>query len=267
MTDAAAKRMKLSTKLIVSEEYDRVCNFMAETKQWVVARSVPSFFRDGCFLLRVSMVEEVNTYLVNQSALLEAVVDALAYYYPQRQEEARVILEPDGMYDPNDYPSVDELKRSFYWDYMWVTFSVPKGIPEEIRQAEIIKAQNMWEESANCITMALRESFKALITHAVDKLQVGPDGKPKVFRDTMLPNIKEFLETFHNRNVTNDEELAALVEKAQYIVGGVEESQVLRDNMGMRRLVKHTFEQIQGELDSMVVNKPRRKFALSDEEE
>jgi hypothetical protein len=264
--DESQKRLKLTKQLIVSNEYDRVRNFMAEVKQWVVNRSVPSFFRDGCFLFKIGMVETVDEYLNNQRVLLDAVVDSLVAAYPTRISEAKGILEPDGLFNANDYPTADELRGAFYWDYQWVSFVVPEGLPDGIREAAIERMSNMWEESALCITSALREGFKELITHAVDKLQIGSDGKPKVFRDTFVPNIQEFLETFANRNVTNDAELAALVEKARYIIGGVDDSQVLRDNMGMRTVVRNEFERIKTAMDGMVVDRPRRKFNLREGE-
>ena len=258
-TEADKDMIDANKTLLKSREYDEIRKYLVSVKDWVKMRSVPSFFRDGCYLVRVSVVEEIEKYLRTQEVMLRGYVDAFAEVYEEKVEEARDKLK--GQFNPGDYPPVAVVKKMFGWDYSWVRFDIPDDLPKEIREREIAKATNMWEEAAESITEALRESFRGLITHAVEKLQPTEDGRPKIFRDTLVTNIKDFLETFQSRNVVNDDELANLVAKARAVIEGVDKAQVLRDNVQMREEVRQGFASIEAELTAMPEVR-RRKFDL-----
>lgn len=252
--------LHLTKHLIDSKEYKAIGTFLYDTKSWVVARSVPSFFRDDCYLFRLNTVQMVEEYLKTRQQGLRDVVEAFLNIYPNQIEEARTRLA--GQFSDTDYPAIEELRNMFYWSYQWVAFNVPDGLPESVKQAEMAKMQNMWDEAALSITSALREGFSSLISHAIDKLKPDPDGKVKIFRDTLVTNILEFLETFNLRNVTSDIELQQLVEKARLVIAGVEKAQDLRDNEGLREVVRGQFSEIAAQLDTMVVKRPKRKLDI-----
>ena len=252
--------LHLTKHLIDSKEYKAIGTFLYDTKSWIISRSVPSFFRDGCYLFRQDMVQRVEEYLKTRQQALSEVIQGLLNVYGVQIEEARGRLA--GQFDASDYPDIEELKNMFYWSSQWVSFNVPEGLPENVKQAEITKMQNMWDEAALSITSALREGFSSLISHAIDKLKPDADGKVKIFRDTLVTNILDFLETFNMRNVTNDVELQQLVEKARVVIAGIENTQDLRDNEGLREIVRGQFGEIEKQLDTMVVKRVKRKLDI-----
>jgi hypothetical protein len=264
---AEAKRLKLSKQLLVSTEYDRIGNFMTGVKEWIAGRSVPSFFRDGCFLFNLNMVTVVDVYLNEQKPILQSVIDEFMKVYPTKINEAKAILEPDGQFNVGDYPMPEDLRSSFYWDYQWVSFVVPEGLPTAIREQAVAKMQNMWDDAAVSITSALREGFGALVTHAIDKLTPAEDGKRKVIRDTFVPNLMEFLDTFNNRNVTNDIELQVLVNRARTVMSGIDSTKELKDNAAVQKVIRREFEKISKTMETMIVDKPRRSFNFDEEGE
>ena len=76
-----------------------------------------------------------------------------------------------------------------------------------------------------------------LVSHLTERLSGQDDGKPKVFRDSMIENLTEFFGRFRQLNVRSNEQLDQLVADAQRIVRGVE-PQALRDkNQGLRQQV------------------------------
>jgi hypothetical protein len=85
---------------------------------------------------------------------------------------------------------------------------------------------------------------------------VQPGEKKKVFKDSFVPNIQEFIDTFGVRNLTNDAELGVLVEQARNIIAGVD-NQALRDDEGLREKVNRQFEQVRAQLDTMICRAPR----------
>lgn len=88
-SDADKAMLHLSKRLIESAEYKTVTRYLYDVKQWVISRSVPSFFREGCYLLRLSSVEEVERYLADAQPILEDHITALCAAYPGQIEEAR----------------------------------------------------------------------------------------------------------------------------------------------------------------------------------
>lgn len=261
-SNADKTMLHLSKHLIDSKEYKAIGRFLYETKAWVIARSVPSFFREGCYLFRLSMVEEVERELTERKSKLRELINTLIDVYPQQIAEGELRLGPQ--FKRSDYPTIEELRASFYWETQWISFRVPEDLPEQIRKIELEKAENMWRSAAENITFALRESFKELISHAADKLRPSDDGKMKIFRDSTIENIFQFLETFNDRNITSDSELAELVKRAGNVLASVDNAQLLRDNKQVRDEVRNGFERITRDIDALLVDKPIRKFNLDD---
>jgi hypothetical protein len=85
------------------------------------------------------------------------------------------------------------------------------------------------------------------------------DGQPKVFRDSAVENLREFFERFWRLNIWSSPELDALVEQAQQTTSGVE-PQTLRDSNRLRQMVAWDFEQIQGAVGDLLVDRPRRNI-------
>jgi len=84
-----------------------------------------------------------------------------------------------------------------------------------------------------------------------------------VFRESLIGNIQEFINTFEARNLLGDKELEALVGKAQEILIGVKTDD-LRKKEDIRESTRKQFEEINAELGQMVELKKSRRFNLED---
>jgi hypothetical protein len=260
-TEADKAMLALQKKLLNSPEYKAISDYLQETKEWVMWRSVPSFFRKGTFLVKLGMVEAIEDELAARKALLNILVDKFLQTYPQQVTEAKLKLGPQ--FRERDYPDTEEMKYRFYWDTQWISFIVPDDLPERIKQQEIVKAQNMWEDAAQAVTYALRESFRELVAHAAERLAPGEDGKRKKLYDSTIENVSLFLDTFAARNPTNDEELATLVERAKKVLVGAD-IKVIKDNAAIRDSLQGEFAKLTAEADKLVETKPNRRFFLDD---
>jgi hypothetical protein len=103
------------------------------------------------------------------------------------------------------------------------------------------------------------EELQQLVAHLTERLSGQADGKPKVFRDSALNNMSEFFDRFKQLNVRSNEDLDSLVEQCRGVVSGVE-PQTLRDNQGLRQNVAAELGQVQGVLDTLLVDRPRRNI-------
>ncbi|MEI8384306.1 MAG: hypothetical protein WCJ09_29635, partial [Planctomycetota bacterium] len=98
-----------------------------------------------------------------------------------------------------------------------------------------------------------------LVSHLTERLSGGDDGKPKVFRDSAVENLKEFFGRFQQLNVRSNADLDSLVEQAQRILKGVE-PQHLRDNVTRRQQIVSQLAGVQASVDGMLVDRPRRSI-------
>lgn len=91
--------------------------------------------------------------------------------------------------------------------------------------------------------------------------------KPKVFRDTAVTNLHEFFERFRSLSVRSDADLELLVDQAQQLLRGVE-PQTLRQDQSARQQLTQQLSAVQGTLDELLVDRPRRnliRFARQEE--
>src|SRR2546428_8326068 len=130
-----------------------------------------------------------------------------------------------GLYNPADYPAVEDLGGEFGFSWQYVSFGVPdqlKAISRDVWEQEREKAAQRMAEASAEIQTVLRESMAKLVQHMADRLKEGPDGKPLRFKETTVSNLVEFLTNFEFRNVTDDGELQALVAQARELLNSVD---------------------------------------------
>lgn len=254
-------RMHLTKVLIEADEYDAICGFQEGLRRWVFERTVPSFFRDGFQLTKLEGVEVIESRMRKAQDELKVLVDALIEIYPIKVEEARAVLGEH--FNENDYPDEDRLRKTFSISWNWIAFTVPEGLPMELRQAEQDKLERQFADAGEQITQALRASFQKLISHATEVLSTPVGDKPKVFRDSLVGNISEFINTFSQRNLMNDVELAQLVTQAKEILT-TNTPQKIRESGDIKKAVADQFAGINAKLATMVVEQPSRQFELEE---
>jgi hypothetical protein len=257
------ERIKLTKKLIQSKEYEAICTFQGGLRQWIYSRTTPSFFREGFQLVKLEGVDGIEKRLEAARDELSELVATLCLVFPGQVEEAKEAL--GDLFSERDYPATEDLERLFSIDWNWIAFTVPEGLPEELRQKEQDKLERQFSDAGEQITQALRSGFLELIQHASKRLESGPGEKPKIIRDTMIGNIKEFIETFSQRNLMNDADLQLLVNRANDILNGVT-TQKLRDSNDLREKLKAEFDDVNAKLSTVIVEKKGRSFDLSVEE-
>lgn len=98
----------------------------------------------------------------------------------------------------------------------------------------------------------------------MERLEPGPRGKTKTFRDTLVENFREFFDSFNAKNLMNDDELADVVTRAKELLGDADAKE-LRDDTAVRSRVAVGFAQVKATMDKLVVERPGRKFGDDEE--
>ena len=119
--------------------------------------------------------------------------------------------------------------------------------------------QLRFDAAVQLAEQAFLEEISKLVEHASERLSGQSDGRPKVFRDTAITNLTEFFERFRSLNVRSNEQLDALVDRAQQIVAGIKPQQ-LRDNTVLRQQVASQLAGVHSSLDGLLIDRPRRNI-------
>src|SRR5262249_27921044 len=171
--------------------------------------------------------------------------------------------------DDRQYPTPEGIRQSFDVVTRYYDYNVPARLGE-VNQEAFVQAQAQFNEECALlygeVRDALRGAFNGLVTHMVDRLGYEEDGKragkKKIFGDSMVDKMEDFLKTFEARNLTNDGDLKALVDKARKVMKGVNAND-LRNLDSVRSSVSKQFEALKKEMDKNIVIKSTRKFSFA----
>lgn len=256
--NADKSMLALSKRLLSSKELQDVRALDNEVFHYLYAVALPSMFKGGVYLVPIPMVasitEELNAYATRREELVEKFVAS----YPAAIEATKLTLRD--LYNPRDYPDTTTLRAMFYFEWQWVTFGVPgtlKQISESIFQQESEKAAAKVQAAAEECRQAIRAGMLDLVENMVERLTPTEDGKKRIFRNSLVENMNAFLKTFDMRDITDDSELGAVVQKARDIMSGVD-AETLRSDEGLRDAIKSSFVAVKDSLAGMVTEKTRR---------
>lgn len=272
----ASDRVKSSKVLIKSKAYDELCRAMNDIKAWTMARSMPSYFRAGMFVVKSNQVGAVETELRKRVTTLEGPEGPLEKFlagYEADVERSRTAPVKQGGLGPlfrqTDYPVVDELRKCFSLEWFWLALGVPENIPDSLREEAGEKFKRRLSDAADEIENALRSEFVSLLEHAEERLTTPPGEKPRVFRDSMIGNLIEFVNLFDSKDVFSDKRLADIVNKTKAVLlDDKGDSKIapskLREYASVRDAAKQTFANLKNEVAALIEEKPGRLFDFSE---
>lgn len=260
----AKKRISARQKILECKELKKIRGLKVAIRKYVASLALPTtVLRGGMVLVPRTLLGALDARLTDFSAKWsEAVVD-FVLHYPERKEEAREALGP--LFREAHYPDAHLVRHEFSFTYQYQTLGVAKGLNEEMANRERLKAEALWQEAALEVTAGLRTGFAELIKHMVDRLSPGDDGKPKIFHESFVNKLREFLDTFKNRDLLNDVELAWLVERARAVMNGAT-VEMLRTDEQYRSTVHQQFEAIEIAA-TKAADIARRKISFKENEE
>ncbi len=212
----------------------------------------------GIRLIRQDDIGAFTVQLTSLKAELDDAVIKLDERYDELRSAARRRL--GSLYNAGDYPAT--LRGWFD-----VTFDFPSVEPPgylrqlspQLYQQEAARVAARFDEAVELAEQAFTEELAKLVSHLTERLGGAEDGKPKVFRDSVVENLREFFERFRHLNIRSNEQLDELVGQAQRVVRGVEPQQ-LRDNQALRQQVASQLSGVQSVLDGLLVDRPRRNI-------
>jgi uncharacterized phage infection (PIP) family protein YhgE len=257
-TEIDRKMLHLSIDLFDAPEQRQCQKFLTALKAKINLYTVPSFFRGGMYLVKVEAVEHVDILIEKAIEDFKPIVQAFADVIEQRRDESRARLKE--AFDIKHYPSREQVMAGYSIDKRWMTLSTPqslKQISASFFEREKSKAEAAIGAAYEEINKLLAAEAKELADHLIDRLTPGADGKPKVFRNSTVSNISEYLATFNLRNLGNSDDLNTQITKMRQLLQGVSPDS-LRTNDTLKDSVTKSFKQVAEELDKLIIAAPTR---------
>jgi hypothetical protein len=192
---------------------------------------------------------------------LDMAVERLDGEYAVLKSAARQRL--GALFNEADYPVSLTGLFDVTWDFP--SIEPPSYLQElnpEVFERECRRMQARFDEAVQMAESAFIEELSRTVSHLTERLGGHDDGRPKVFRDSAVENLREFFERFRSLNVRSNEQLDTLVQQCERIVQGVG-PQDLRDNGGLRQQVATQLSGVQSVLDGLLVDRPRRRIIRS----
>lgn len=263
-TDADKALLHLSKDILDSPELQAIARHDAGTRKFLQSRCLPSHLKSGVYLLPVTLIQAVNDALTNRRAERTALVDVFLRAYDGLKTKAQARLK--SQFRDDDYPPIERVATSFGMRVRYLAFETPttlKEINAGLFEQERQRAAAEWQVALEDAKALLRVNAKDLVDHLVDRLTPKDDGTPKIFRDSMIRNLREFLELFEDRNIAKDDQLSALLSQARETLALVSPDD-LRDHEWVRTHVRTQFGLIKTQVDALVAETPRRSISFED---
>jgi len=211
--------------------------------------------------IRLIRQDDIGTFQVHMTTLqveLAEAVQRLDEHYAELRAAARDRL--GSLFNPEDYPSSLAGLFAIAWEFPAVE------PPEYLRQLspalyeqERARVAARFDEAVRLAEEAFTAELAKLVSHITERLSGQEDGKPKIFRDSAIENLNEFLTRFRQLSVRSDAQLDDLVAQAQRVIRGVE-PQELRDSASLRQHVATQLAAVEASLDGLMVDRPRRNI-------
>lgn len=226
--------------------------------------SAPFPLKNGIFIVGKDLYYEIEDLFAHHIERREPLIDSFVNEYDAEIIKAQQHLGT--AFDPSDYTTSDRVRRMFVFRWLYLSMDVAANlaqVDQAVLARESDKLTSVWDEAGNSIRQLMRAQMKLMVDGLVDRLSSQADGKRKIFRNTVLDPINEFVRLFDARNLASDTELKTLVSQAQQLVNGISPED-LRTNDALRNSIQAGFASVKTTLDTLVIEAPEREIILED---
>lgn len=258
----------VAKELLKSKELKAIAAYDHYTRRWFRQRSVPSpLLKSSAYCFATSALPDMYEYLEKRFEDRKPLIEAFVTALPGLKAQAEKDLGP--VFDATEYPASDQAARDLF-DFTWQVVEITspnrkmRSVSQAIFEKEKAKAEQTWVTAAGQIEQALAQGMAKLVEHLGKQLGNGTD-KPKRLRQESIKNVLAFLDTFQQRNISGNADLAKLVEDAKNLVKDVDVKDVRKDVDLRKRLVEGVAS-VTAKLDTMIEDKPNRAIALDGDE-
>jgi hypothetical protein len=231
-------------------EHEAVQKFAGNARTDHYKRTMPWSDAGSCLrLLPTAMYFDYHKEITATQMEFYRLVDEFVDVYRTAVYEARTKL--GDMFDEGEYPSIEEIRTKFKFDFTYIPLSEAKDFRLDIgasANAQLQAHYQAWYQEQLASAMGdIWNRLRDALTHMSERLDHSDEIK-KVFRDSLVSNVEEMVDIMQKCNVVNDPHMEEARQKLLRALKGVT-PEGLRKDAGLR---KHT----KGAIDEIIKNLP-----------
>jgi hypothetical protein len=220
-------------------------------------------FFDGQIIMKVSTFPKFVEMKERVRAERDRLVAALVEKYPEAITEEVVNSE---LYDPRDYRPVEAVSGLFGFKTPILGFASEELLADQVNESRLAEERaetvNLWNEVRQSGVALLRKQLSEITDRLVKSMEPGEDGVQRKFYSSTIEKMEEFFESFADRDLANDKDLAAEVERLRGLVSGKDVKAFKTDEV-LRENVRKNGAEIQRRLSALVIEAGERQFDFS----
>lgn len=254
--EAEADSLRLSKKLLDARHphVRALTALRGEAREVWLNRTLP-YPEPGVRLLRRDRVGELSERAHDLSVRITLAARNLE---ADRREILRRAEERLGqLFNPTDYPS--NFANSFGLLLTFPPVEPPEyllGLNPEVYRREQERIRAAFELAVTTAQNEFGDELARLVTHLRERLTEGADGRPHVFRDSALGNVREFIDRVRSVSIETDGALQALLDDTAALLDGVSPGALRQDGA----LRAHVAEELAGLEEQITVALPARRI-------
>lgn len=221
-----------------------IADYAAICRTWHNGRTMPWSDR-GPRLLPTSMFFEYKTEVNARMAHFNSKADKFVAEYPQLLIDAPQYL--GALYDPADYPSVDDVRSKFGFQLVFSPVPEAGDFRLQVGADDMAELRAQYDSAYDLrVKEAMQSAWDKLhemLLRMSDKLVEPEDSKTKLFHSTFVTNVHDLCGLLTHLNITKDPELEKARRQLERAVSGLDVDD-LRSDMGARADLKARVDQV-----------------------
>lgn len=256
VTDAAGADAAVASvnKTLLSdcEQLRNIKTLIGEARNHVHYHLTMPWSDKGTRLLPTELFFEYQQKITHYEGRIASEVDDLIENYEHAKAMAANKL--GRLFDEDDYPTAESLREKFHFSVNFMPLPEASDFRLDIQSDAVRELQNKYESAyTERIEQAMNDiwqrTYEALNNMSA-RLGYNDDGKPLVFRDSLIENAVELVKLLKSCNVTGSSQMSAMADKLQDVLLGTSPD-ALREDTVMRDQKKRDIDALIKSLPSL----------------
>jgi hypothetical protein len=178
-------------------------------------RTLP-YTDNGSRLLKATALDDYGRAMREWEGKYMAAVDRLIEKWDEAVEDG--IRRQGTMGKRSDYPTKGQLRDRYAFGFIVLPVPVGQDLRIDIADEQLARLQAEIDRTTRAAyaatTANIAERIKTRIAYTLKKLTgTRPDGRPDIFRDSLIENIREDVDFLPSLNLTDDPRIAELIDR------------------------------------------------------
>lgn len=231
------------------KELENINKFGADCRNWIKRDTVPWTFDGVNVLSTAKLWNGFDQEMQDRQTQFYAMVNDVLAEYGNARQAAQFRL--GSMFDATEYPSVDEVRNKFYFEYSYHPVPQAGDFRVDVGNQGLQFLQEQFEREANKAVSeamsSLWERVKKITETLSNQLRVTKDEKGKLYQST-LDTALDLCDMMKDLNLTGDAKMERMRRELYSTLDGIDLKELKKDE-GARVAVKQEIDDLLSKFD------------------